>query len=98
MKQLFTNQTATDTTKNNAFVTTGAGVYTLHAFGTFDTAVMNVYLSLNGTSDGKLLSTGIFTAADMANIEVAAETNIWAEVASVGAGTDISLNMVGPAI
>lgn len=92
MQDLFTAQAANDVTKANAIEVTRTGVKSLHAFGTWDGATLSVFLSLNGTDNGVLLSDLTFIDDGFVDIEVDAGTTIWGELTGVGT-TSVSLKV-----
>lgn len=90
MHKLYTSQTANDATKANAIVASGREV-AVHAFGTWDTATLGVYMSLNGTSNGVLLDDLTFTEDGFQILVVPGGVTIWAQLSSVGGSTDVNL-------
>ncbi len=84
MQKLFEAQTANDVTQDNAIVIDTNGKRDVHAFGTFDGATLSVYLSLNGTSNGKLLPDLTFTDDGFVTLDLKAGTTVWAHLTGVG--------------
>jgi hypothetical protein len=98
MRKLYTAQTANDTTKANAFKIPGnlnGAPMGVHAFGTWDTATLTVYLSNNGAANGVALSELVFNADGFVAIASIPETTMWGEVSGVGAGTVLNLFVSG---
>jgi len=98
MRKLFTAKTANDSTKANVFQASGATRLSVHAFGTWGTGTIGVYLSLNGTANGVLLTELTFTANGFKAIDVAGGTNIWAETSGFSGGESLNLWIAGTGV
>lgn len=92
MEKLYTSQTGNESSKGNAIVSTGREL-TVQAWGTWDTAILSVYLAVSApaSNSGVLLPELTFTADDMVAVQVPAGNYVWAVLSSVGGATDVSL-------
>ncbi len=93
MEKLYTAQTANDATKGNKIVSLGREL-AVQAWGTWDTATLGVYLSVDGTN-GVLLSDLTFTDDGFIAIQIPAGVHVWAELSSVGASTNVNCWIAG---
>ena len=93
IEKLYTAQTANESSEGNIITATGREL-TVQVWGTWDTATLSVYLSVDGTN-GVLLTDLTFTDDDFVAIQVPAGNSIWAVLSSVGGSTSVSCWIAG---
>jgi len=85
---------ATSNSTGLVFDVSESGVYNIGAYGTWDTATVTFYVSLNEdpgqATNGFTDSNGTFTADGGYNLELHKGSKVWATLSSVGGSTSVT--------
>lgn len=85
---------ATSNSTGKVFDVAESGIYNIGAYGTWDTATVTFYVSLNETpgqaTNGFSDPSGTFTADGGYNLELHKGAKVWAAVSSVGGSTSVT--------
>lgn len=92
MQAMYTSATANESSKGNAFIATGRPL-TFEFWGTWDTATITVFERVQNTGQGTAITSLTKTADAIVHYTPSAGDEIYAELSSVGAGTDVNLHV-----